>query len=84
MQRVFLLGGRGARSGINLDDLRFTAQLYANVFDDANGDTFALIWSRPNGRSSNWDHKRPAGTTARGFRQPKLRRRPSRPVVGEP
>ena len=36
--------------GLKLDDPSFTAPIYANLFDDEEGDTFCLIWSRPNGR----------------------------------
>lgn len=36
--------------GLKLDDPSFNAPIYANLFDDEEGDTFSLIWSRPNGR----------------------------------
>ena len=36
--------------GLKLDDPSFTAPIYANLFDDEDGDTFSLIWSRPSGR----------------------------------
>ena len=36
--------------GLKLDDPSFTAPLYANLFDDEEGDGFSLIWSRPTGR----------------------------------
>ena len=36
--------------GLKLDDPSFNAPIYANLFDDEDGDTFSLIWSRPNGR----------------------------------
>lgn len=39
--------------GLKLDDPSFTAPIYANLFDDEDGDTFSLIWSRPNGRRSD-------------------------------
>ncbi|MFZ1742451.1 MAG: DUF736 family protein, partial [Pontixanthobacter sp.] len=28
----------------------FNAPIYANLFDEEDGETFSLIWSRPNGR----------------------------------
>ena len=36
--------------GLKLDDPSFNAPIYANLFDDEEGETFSLIWSRPNGR----------------------------------
>ena len=36
--------------GLKLDDPSFAAPIYANLFDDEEGETFSLIWSRPNGR----------------------------------
>ncbi len=36
--------------GLKLDDPSFTAPIYANLFDDEDGEGFSLIWSRPNGR----------------------------------
>lgn len=36
--------------GLKLDDPSFNAPIYANLFDDEEGDTLSLIWSRPNGR----------------------------------
>ena len=38
--------------GLKLDDPSFTAPIYANLFDDEDGDGYSLIWSRPNGRRS--------------------------------
>jgi len=32
--------------GLKLDDPSFTAPIYANLFDDEDGKTFSLIWSR--------------------------------------
>ena len=32
--------------GLKLDDPSFTAPIYANLFNDEEGDTFSLIWSR--------------------------------------
>ena len=31
---------------VKLDDPSFMAPIYANLFDDAEGETFTLIWSR--------------------------------------
>ena len=36
--------------GLKLDDPSFTAPIYANLFDDEEGEGFSLIWSRPSGR----------------------------------
>ena len=36
--------------GLKLDDPSFTAPIYANLFDDEEGEGFSLIWSRPTGR----------------------------------
>ena len=36
--------------GLKLDDPSFTAPIFANLFDDEEGEGFSLIWSRPNGR----------------------------------
>ena len=33
--------------GLKLDDPSFNAPIYANLFDDEDGDTYSLIWSRP-------------------------------------
>jgi uncharacterized protein (DUF736 family) len=35
---------------VKLDDPSFTAPIYANLFDDEDGKSHSLIWSRPNGR----------------------------------
>ena len=35
---------------VKLDDPSFNAPIYANLFDDEDGEGFSLIWSRPNGR----------------------------------
>ena len=35
---------------VKLDDPSFTAPIYANLFDDEDGEGYTLIWSRPNGR----------------------------------
>ena len=37
--------------GLKLDDPSFTAPIYANLFNDEDGETFSLIWSRPNRRN---------------------------------
>ena len=39
--------------GLKLDDPSFVAPIYANLFDDENGDTYSLIWSRPNRRNGD-------------------------------
>ncbi len=36
--------------GLKLDDPSFTAPIYANLFDDEDGESFSLIRSRPNSR----------------------------------
>ena len=36
--------------GLKLDVPSFNAPIYANLFDDEEGEGFSLIWSRPNGR----------------------------------
>jgi uncharacterized protein (DUF736 family) len=36
--------------GLKLDDPSFTAPIFANLFDDEDGESYSLIWSRPNGR----------------------------------
>ena len=37
---------------LKLDDPSFTAPIFANLFDDEDGEGYSLIWSRPNGRRS--------------------------------
>ena len=37
--------------GLKLDDPSFTAPIYANLFDDEDGESYSLVWSR--GRKSN-------------------------------
>jgi uncharacterized protein (DUF736 family) len=39
--------------GLKLDDPSFNAPIYANLFDDEEGDTFSLIWSRPSRRNGD-------------------------------
>ena len=36
--------------GLKLDDPSFTAPIFANLFDDEDGEGYSLIWSRPNSR----------------------------------
>ncbi len=38
---------------LKLDDPSFTAPIFANLFDDEEGEGYSLIWSRPNGRRSD-------------------------------
>ena len=37
--------------GLKLDDPSFTAPIYANLFDDEDGESYNLIWSRPTRRN---------------------------------
>jgi uncharacterized protein (DUF736 family) len=37
--------------GLKLDDPSFTAPIFANLFDDEDGETYSLIWSRPSRRN---------------------------------
>jgi uncharacterized protein (DUF736 family) len=39
--------------GLKLDDPSFTAPIFANLFDDEDGEGYSLTWSRPNGRRSD-------------------------------
>ena len=39
--------------GLKLDDPSFTAPIFANLFDDEDGEGYSLIWSRPHGRRSD-------------------------------
>jgi uncharacterized protein (DUF736 family) len=39
--------------GLKLDDPSFTAPIYANLFDDEEGEGYSLIWSRPSGRRAD-------------------------------
>ena len=39
--------------GLKLDDPSFTAPIYANLFDDEDGEGYSLIWSRPNDRRAD-------------------------------
>jgi uncharacterized protein (DUF736 family) len=38
---------------VNLDDPSFNAPIYANLFEDESGETYSLIWSRPNCRNGD-------------------------------
>jgi uncharacterized protein (DUF736 family) len=38
---------------VKLDDPSFTAPIYANLFDDEEGDVYNLIWSRPTKRNGD-------------------------------
>ena len=39
--------------GLKLDDPSFTAPIYANLFNDEDGEGYSLIWSRPNRRNGD-------------------------------
>ncbi|MBP2277025.1 DUF736 domain-containing protein [Sphingomonas sp. PL20] len=39
--------------GLKLDDPSFNSPIYANLFDDEEGEGFSLIWSRPNRRNGD-------------------------------
>lgn len=39
--------------GLKLDDPSFTAPIFANLFDDEDGEGYSLIWSRPSRRSGD-------------------------------
>ena len=38
---------------VKLDDPSFTAPIYANLFNDEDGEGYTLIWSRPSKRNGN-------------------------------
>ncbi len=38
---------------VKLDDPSFTAPIYANLFNDEDGEGYTLIWSRPAKRNGN-------------------------------
>ncbi len=38
---------------LKLDDPSFTAPIFANLFDDEDGETYTLIWSRPSKRNGD-------------------------------
>jgi uncharacterized protein (DUF736 family) len=37
--------------GLKIDDPSFTNPIYANLFEDQDGENFSLIWSRPSRRN---------------------------------
>ncbi len=39
--------------GLKLDDPSFTAPIFANLFDDEEGEGYSLIWSRPSRRNGD-------------------------------
>jgi uncharacterized protein (DUF736 family) len=39
--------------GLKLDDPSFNAPIYANLFDDEEGEGYSLIWSRPSRRNGD-------------------------------
>ena len=39
--------------GLKLDDPSFTAPIFANLFDDEDGESYSLIWSRPSRRKAD-------------------------------
>jgi uncharacterized protein (DUF736 family) len=39
--------------GLKIDDPSFTAPIYANLFDDSDGEGFSLIWSRQSKRNGD-------------------------------
>ena len=39
--------------GLKLDDPSFNAPIFANLFDDEDGEGYSLIWSRPNRRNGD-------------------------------
>ena len=54
--------------GLKLDDPSFTAPIFANLFDDEDGEGYSLIWSRPNGRRSDCPaYNAPSGLSGRGI-----------------
>ncbi len=38
---------------LKLDDPSFNAPIFANLFDDEDGESFSLIWSRPSKRNND-------------------------------
>ena len=38
---------------VKLDDPSFTAPIYANLFEDEDGEAYSLIWSRPSRRNND-------------------------------
>jgi uncharacterized protein (DUF736 family) len=39
--------------GLKLDDPSFTAPIFANLFDDEDGEGYSFIWSRPSRRNGD-------------------------------
>ena len=39
--------------GLKLDDPSFTAPIFASLFDDEGGETYSLVWTRPQRRDGN-------------------------------
>ena len=39
--------------GLKLDDPSFNTPIFANLFNDENGEGYSLIWSRPSNRRSD-------------------------------
>jgi uncharacterized protein (DUF736 family) len=39
--------------GLKIDDPSFTAPIYANLFDDSDGEGYSLIWSRQSKRNGD-------------------------------
>ncbi len=39
--------------GLKLDDPSFNAPIFANLFDDEEGEGYSLIWSRPSRRNAD-------------------------------
>ena len=39
--------------GLKFDDPSFTAPIFANLFDDEDGEGYSLIWSRPSRRNGD-------------------------------
>ena len=54
---------------LKLDDPSFTAPIYANLFDDEDGEGYSLIWSRPNGPAKRLTPPTmsPSGWSGRGI-----------------
>jgi uncharacterized protein (DUF736 family) len=46
--------------GLKLDDPSFNAPIYANLFDDEDGEGYSLIWSRPTAAARLRRHRTPA------------------------
>ncbi len=74
---------------VKLDDLSFNAPIYANLFDDEDGEGFTLIWSRSRqaqrrvsqARSEPRPHQRPGLSRPSGSTRYRLRKPASRSCV---